>query len=111
MGFSAAGSILLLRFVAGIPLVARLTAIAAPLVCGFFFVRSLARNLKRLDELQLRIHLEAAATASVGLFIAAVVYPVAQMAGFVGALEPYEVVLALAVLVLFGYISAIRRYR
>jgi hypothetical protein len=61
--------------------------------------------------LQLRIHLEAAATACLGVFIAAIVFPVVQMAGFVRRLEAYYVVFLLVGLVVFGYLNASRRYR
>jgi hypothetical protein len=111
MGVSVAGAILLLHALHGGPLALRIAAILAPLACGAMYIRYLVRDMQRLDELQLRIHLEAAATACVGLFVAAVVFPVVQMAGFAGHLEPYQVVFALIALVLVGYLNATRRYR
>jgi hypothetical protein len=61
--------------------------------------------------LQLRIHLEAAATACLGVFLAVMVYPVFRIAGFVGELQPYYVLFLLVGLLLFGYLNANRRYR
>jgi hypothetical protein len=58
-----------------------------------------------------RIHLEAAATACVGVFIAGLVYPVFQFAGFVGPLQHYYVVFLLVGLLFVGYFNANRRYR
>lgn len=111
MGFSAAGAVLLLALVHGGPLALRIAAILVPLACGGMYIRYLVRDMQRLDELQLRIHLEATATACVGLFVAAIVFPVVQMAGFAGRLQAYQVVFALVALVLFGYLNATRRYR
>ncbi len=111
MGFSAAGAVLLFRFMGGLPLAAKIGIIAVPLVPSFFFIRSLMKGLKAVDELQLRIHMEAAATGTLGIFIAACIYPVARMAGLVGELQPHYVIFTLVGFVFLGYINAIRRYR
>jgi hypothetical protein len=111
MGLTAAGGILLLALMHGAPLALRIAAVALPLVCGGVYIHYLVRDMRRLDELQLRIHLEAAATACLGVFIAAIVFPVVQMAGFVRRLEAYYVVFLLVGLVMFGYLNASRRYR
>ena len=67
--------------------------------------------MARLDELQLRIQLEAAATACLGVFLVTLVYPIFQFAGFVGPLQPYYVIFLLVGLLLVGYLNANRRYR
>jgi hypothetical protein len=85
--------------------------VLVPVACSLAYVRQLIRDLRRLDELELRIQLEAAATACLGVFVAAMIYPVMQIAGFVGPLQPYYVVFFLVGLVLVGYFNAIRRYR
>ncbi len=111
MAFSTAASILVLNALHGGPLGVRIAGVLIPLACGAAYIRYLVRDMQRLDELQLRIHLEAAATACLGLFVAAIVYPAAQMAGFVHRLQAFHVVFALVALVMFGYLNALRRYR
>ena len=110
MAFSVAGGILLVALLKpALPF--RILAVAIPLVCGAAYTFRLLRDLARLDELQLRIQLEAAATACLGVFIAAMVYPIFQIAGFVGQLQAYYVIFLLVGLLLFGYFNANRRYR
>ncbi len=106
---TAAGILLLVRLKPGLPL--RILAVAIPLGCGVAYTFRLLRDLAHLDELQLRIQLEAAATACLGVFIAALLYPVVQIAGFVGQLQPYYVVFLLVGLLFLGYLNASRRYR
>jgi hypothetical protein len=106
---TAAGILLIAKLKPGLPL--RVLAVAVPLACGIAYIWRLIHEMKRLDELQLRIQLEAAATACVGVFVAAIVYPVVQIAGFVGRLEPYYVVFLMAGLLGVGYLNAVRRYR
>jgi O-antigen/teichoic acid export membrane protein len=89
----------------------RALVVAVPIICGLAYMRQMVRDVRQLDELQLRIHLEAAAIACLGVFVAANIYPVMQIAGFVGPLQPYYVVFLLVGLVLVGYVNAIRRYR
>ena len=89
----------------------RILAVALPLGCGVAYIFRLIRDMARLDELQLRIHLEAAATASLGVFMASILYPIFQFAGFAGPLQPFYVTFLLAGLLLFGYFNANRRYR
>ncbi len=89
----------------------RILAVAVPLGCGVAYTIRLLRDLAKLDELQLRIQLEAAATACLGVFIAALLYPVLQIAGFVGPLQPYYVVFLLVGTLMIGYLNAVRRYR
>jgi hypothetical protein len=109
-GFStAAGMLLLAKLKPGLPW--RILAVAVPLACGAAYVWRLLGGMKQLDELQLRIHLEAAATACVGVFVAALIYPVFQTAGFVGRLEPHYVVFLMCGLLGAGYFTAVRRYR
>jgi hypothetical protein len=89
----------------------RAVAVAIPLFCGVAYTFRLLRDLARLDELQLRIQLEAAATACLGVFIASILYPIFQFAGFVGPLQPFYATFLLAGLLLVGYFNASRRYR
>jgi hypothetical protein len=72
----------------------------------------MVRDLRRqVDELQLRIYLEAAAVVVGGLFIIMLTYPTLQEAGVLPALD-YSMVLVLIVLLgTGGYINARRRYR
>ncbi len=110
MGLATAGAVLALHYL-HLPLAGRMGMVAAPLACGLVYIHYLVRDMRRLDELQLRIHLEAAATACVGIFVAAVVFPAVQMAGFVHRLESHYVVFALVLFMLAGYLNAHRRYR
>jgi hypothetical protein len=110
MAFSTAGGILLIAWLKpALPI--RVAAVAVPLVCGVAYAFRLLRDLARLDELQLRIQLEAAATACLGVFLVTLLYPILQIAGFVGQLQPYYVVFLLVGLLLVGYLNANRRYR
>jgi hypothetical protein len=110
MAFTTAGGILLIALLKP-ALPVRILAVAVPLVCGAAYAFRLLRDLAKLDELQLRIQLEAAATACLGVFLVTIVYPVFQIAGFVGPLQPYYVIFLLVGLLLAGYLNANRRYR
>jgi len=115
MAFTTAAGLLVLALLKyrgyhpGLPL--RILAVTIPLVFGFAYTFRLLRDLARLDELQLRIQLEAAATACLGVFIATILYPIFQFAGFVGPLQPFYVTFLLVGLLLAGYLNANRRYR
>lgn len=110
MAFTTSAGILLIALLKpALPI--RILAVAVPLVFGAFYAFRLLRDLARLDELQLRIQLEAAATACLGVFLVTIVYPVFQIAGFVGPLQPYYVIFLLVGLLLVGYLNANRRYR
>lgn len=110
MGFTTAGGILLIAWLKpALPF--RILAVTVPLVCGVAYAFRLLRDLARLDELQLRIQLEAAATACLGVFLATILYPVVQIAGFVGPLRPDYLLFLLVGLLLVGYLNATRRYR
>ncbi len=106
---TSAGILLIALLKPSLPI--RILVVAVPLVCGVAYTFRLLGDFVRLDELQLRIHLEAAATACLGVFLAVMVYPVFRIAGFVGELQPYYVLFLLVGLLLFGYLNANRRYR
>lgn len=107
----AAGIVLLVLLRPRPPLPVRVLVVLVPVACSLAYVRQLIRDLRSLDELDLRIQLEAAATACLGVFVAATIYPIVQIAGFVGPLQSFYVVFLLVGLVLVGYLNAIRRYR
>ena len=110
MAFATAGGILLIALLKpALPF--RILAVAVPVVCGVAYAFRLLRDLAKLDELQLRIQLEAAATACLGVFLVTMLYPILQIAGFVGPLQPYYVIFLLVGLLLAGYLNANRRYR
>ncbi len=106
---TSAGIVLIALLKPALPF--RILAVAVPLVCGVAYAVRLLRDLARLDELQLRIQLEAAATACLGVFLVTILYPVLQIAGFVGPLQPYYVIFLLVGTLLVGYLNANRRYR
>src|SRR2546429_640725 len=92
-----------------LPLPIRFLVAGAPLIAGFFYIRAVIRDMHRqMDELQLRIYLEASAVIVCGLFIGMLVYPLFESAGIVGRLD-YHVVLALVILLgAAGYLNARR---
>jgi chromate transport protein ChrA len=85
--------------------------VAGAAVCIALYVRAVIRDMRRLDELQQRIMLEAASVACLGTFGLCLVYPVFKTAGLVGTLQPVVVVFVLAALGGVGYFIALRRYR
>ena len=95
-----------------LPSVAKLALPLIPIGAGTQYMRVLIRDTQgQADELQLRIQLEAAVVIVCGLFIFILVYPLLQLAGWVGQLD-YTVVLGvMVVLGIVGYIAAARRYR
>ena len=111
MALSAAAALLLLTWLEPAQLPVRALAALVPLAFGVVWVFYLLRDLRTLDELQLRVNLEAAAIGCLGVFVGAILYPVFQHAGFVGQLQPRYVVLAVIALVGAGYVAAGRRYR
>ena len=110
-GFSLVVGTAILRLLQ-LPTAVRYLIPAVPLLVGLLYMRAMVGDIRRqMDELQLRIYLEAAAVVVCGLFIIALVYPLLQAARLVGPLD-YLVVLVLIVLLgIGGYITAARRYR
>jgi hypothetical protein len=88
---------------------------ALPLICiigaaGYFL--TVIRDMRtRSDELELRINLEAALTACLGMFGALMVYPVARKAGIIPEAGSSVALFVLCGLFFVGYFSARRRYR
>ncbi len=82
-----------------------------PLGCGAAYAYQLVCDMRKLDELQSRMSLEAAATTCLGVFLAVLIYPVVQVAGFIGPLQPHYVLILLSALWMGGYLNAYRRYR
>jgi hypothetical protein len=82
------------------------------LIAGIAYMWAMVRDIRRqLDELQLRIYLEAAAVMVCGVFVMMLAYPVLQAAGYLKALEYTDVLLLLFVLGGGAYFNALRRYR
>src|SRR5215204_5303235 len=79
-----------------LPAGARYLLPLGPLCAGFLYMRSMVTDTRRqLDELQLRIYLEAAVVVVCGLFIVMLSYPLMQAAGWVGPLDHSFVMLVL----------------
>ena len=89
----------------------RLLASLFPLGTGFMYLHTLVRDMrKQVDELHLRIYLEASVVVVCGLFIIMLVYPTLMETGIFPELD-YSVVLVLMVALLAGgYMAARRRY-
>ncbi|HJZ95148.1 MAG TPA: hypothetical protein VKE70_01495 [Candidatus Solibacter sp.] len=66
---------------------------------------------RQMDELQLRIYLEAAAITLAGLFVVILVYPLFESLHLVGKIQYSVVVYLMVGLFLVAYIIAVRRYR
>jgi hypothetical protein len=83
-----------------------------PLVTGLLYVLSVIRDLRRqVDELQLRLYLEASAVVVCGLFVLMLVFPVLKQAGIIETLDETIVMLLIVGLGIGGYLNARRRYR
>ncbi|MGA2038633.1 MAG: hypothetical protein ABSH42_05095 [Bryobacteraceae bacterium] len=83
-----------------------------PLFLGAQYVRTLVHDSRRqMDELQLRIYLEAAAVVVCGLVIIMITYPLLQAAHLVGPLSYLVVLVLIVVLGVVGYAGGVRRYR
>jgi predicted membrane channel-forming protein YqfA (hemolysin III family) len=95
-----------------LPTAVRYLIPAVPLFAGVQYLRVLVRDMRQqMDELQLRIYLEAAAVVVCGLFIVMVMHPLLEAAQLVGPLDYLEVLVVIVVLGIVGYISGVRRYR
>jgi len=95
-----------------LPTAVRYLIPAVPLFAGAQYLRVLVRDMHRqMDELQLRIYLEAAAVVVCGLFILMLTYPLLEAAHLVGPLDYLAVLVWIVVLGIVGYISGVRRYR
>jgi hypothetical protein len=101
----------LLRVLQGVPTIVRVASILAPMAFGVLYVARFIRDMREMDELEIRMGMEAAAFALAGVFVLAVAYPVAESAGFVGSLQPHYVILAFSGLAVVGYALAWRRYK
>ena len=85
---------------------------AVPLFAGIQYLRVLVRDMhQQMDELQLRIYLEAAAVVVCGLFIVMIAHPLLEAAQLLGPVDYLEVLVLMVVLGIMGYISGVRRYR
>ena len=95
-----------------LPAAVRYLIPAFPLVFGLLYVRAMVGDIRRqMDELQLRIYLEAAAVVVCGLFIITLTYPLLEAAHLVGPLDYLVVLVLIAALGIIGYMIAARRYR
>ena len=75
------------------------------------YMLNLVRDMRnQMDELRLRIYLEASVVVVCGLFIIMLTYPTLMEAGILPALD-YSIVMVLMVALLTGgYLTARRRY-
>jgi len=111
MALAVAGAVLLESFAKFLPTAVKALILLVPLGCGVAYVHFLLRDMRRLDELQLRVHLEAAAVGCLGTFVVMLLYPAVQYAGFLGQLRPVYVVFVLIGSMGLGYANAVRRYK
>ncbi len=88
----------------------RSALVAAALVPGLGYIATMIRDIRRLDELQQRIYLEAIAVAFAGTFLLTLLYPLLNRAGFVPDCSPVVVAVVMVVLATGSYWFAKRRY-
>jgi hypothetical protein len=96
---------------AGASLWLRVAVVVGPLIPGVLFIRTLVRDLRRLDELQQKIYIDSIALASGGTFLFAILYPAVHKAGFIVEMTPYDFGIVMAVLTAISYLIAKVRYR
>ncbi len=93
------------------PLLGYLLA-AIPLLAGAMYMRTMVRDVReQMDELQIRIYLEAATISLCGLFVVVCSYQLIEKAGLAGPLNGTIVILLMVGFGLIGYWRAVRRYR
>src|SRR6267154_1582472 len=91
-----------------LPVAARYLVPVIPLFAGAGWVLVFVRDVRRqMDELQLRIYMEAAAVAVCGLFVLMLSYPLLQAAHLVGPLDHTVVLALIVVLGIVGYIGGV----
>ncbi len=100
--------LLLALFQLGLPL--RIAASLLAVVPGVVYIVVMVRDVRRLDELQQRIFLEAAAVALAGAFLCSMLYPTLHKAGLVPDLSPAAMAVVIVALATVGYAIAKRRY-
>jgi hypothetical protein len=110
-GFSLVVGTAVLKLLS-LPAAVRYLIPVPPLLIGLLYMRAMVGDIRRqMDELQLRIYLEAAAVVVCGPFIIALMYPLLEAAKLVGPLDYLVVLVLIVVLGFIGYIAAARRYR
>jgi len=82
-----------------------------PVICGIFYVIHVVKDMARIDEMQQRIYLEAAAATCLGLFLLGLLHPTFERAGLIGPLEGIHVSIAVGLLVTVGFFVSAWRYR
>lgn len=95
-----------------LPMRGRLAAVAVPIALAAWFIMVAVRDVRRLDEMQQRIQLEALATAYPVAVLVLFAFGLLKRAGFNVPEAGHPAVLLLTVLpYLIGYARAYRRYR
>jgi len=89
----------------------RFVLVLAPVTAWIFALIAYFRLIRRLDELQKRIHLEALAFAFSGLAVAMIACEYLRKAGFISTLKPDYVLMMMMVLWPIGFVIAWRRYQ
>ena len=102
-------SVVLLRlFRLSLPL--RIGVVLLAILPGVLYILTMIRDVRRLDELQQRIYLEAISVAFAGTFLFAILYPTLRKAGFVPSMSPTELSVVMVALATASYLVAKRRY-
>ena len=110
-GLSLVAGMVALRHLS-LPLSVQYLVAAVPVFAGAMYINAMVCDVRRqMDELQLRIYLEAAAVVVCGLFLMMCTYPLLQAAHLVGPLDWGIVLIIMGVLGTIAYVRALRRYR
>jgi hypothetical protein len=104
------GSFFLLQYAELSPSV-RIAAALLPLPGNLALMVLILRAIRKLDEFQQRVQLEAVALGFLATAVAVFVYGYLQKAHAAGPLHPWFVYLFLIVTYGIGYLAAVRRYR
>lgn len=77
---------------------------------GVGYIVAMVRDVRRLDELQQRIYLEAVSVACAGTFLFTLLYPTLRRAGLAPEMSPTPVALVIVALASVSYLVAKRRF-
>lgn len=109
--FMISASLTYRLFPAGASIWLKLGIVICPVIPGVLYITALVRDVRRMDEMQQKIFIEAIAGAFAGMFLLAVLYPTIRKAGFVSEPNTLDFAVVMLVLTAISYAIAKVRYR
>jgi hypothetical protein len=85
-------------------------ALLLPVAAGAWFAWEQVLNLRRMDELQIRLFFESVSVAALAVMLMAILWPSLERAGFGGTFKPLHVLVAFPLAFLCSYLAAVKRY-